>query len=215
MYKAIGFVLLALIVVSFLLTLLFFPLIKELFPATGFLIPFFSFLGVLVVAGFLCFLLVNFHATLAAVWFPIRSLTWKFTDKKSYKALLEFLVTQYLHKRLSKLFDTSSNQTVVKDPDKRKYILFSDCHRGDGSWADDFAQNENIYFNALRYYYRNDYTYIEIGDGDELWENKYLTVTQLHSDIFWLLNEFHEKQRLFMIWGNHDRDKIKHGLIQS
>jgi UDP-2,3-diacylglucosamine pyrophosphatase LpxH len=124
-------------------------------------------------------------------------------------------LTSYLHKRLSKLFDASYHQTVVKDPEKRKYILFSDCHRGDGSWADDFAQNENIYFNALSYYYQNDYTYIEIGDGDELWENNYIKVTQMHSDIFWLLDKFHKEQRFFMIWGNHDRDKIKHGLMHK
>ncbi len=30
-----------------------------------------------------------------------------------------------------------------------KYVLFSDCHRGDNSFADDFAHNRNIYRYAL------------------------------------------------------------------
>jgi UDP-2,3-diacylglucosamine pyrophosphatase LpxH len=221
MYKSIGFVILALIVVSFLLTLLFFPLIREIFPGTPFLIPFFAFFGVLAAIGLLWFLLVDFRATLAAVWFPIGSLLLyifknkKNPKKKKYSEMLEFVITGYLYKRLLRLFDASSDQNVVKDPDKRKYILFSDCHRGDGSWADDFAPNENIYFNALSYYYQNGYTYIEIGDGDELWENNYIKVTQQHSNIFWLLDKFHKEQRFFMIWGNHDRDKIKHGLVHN
>lgn len=214
MYKSIIKVFFTLMLVSFLLTLIFFSFIKELSPGTGFLILYIYILGGLAIIGILSFLLVNFHATLSAIWFPIRSLPWIYNFNK-YLEKLELLVTSYLHRRLSRLFDASRNQTVVKDPDKRKYILFSDCHRGDESWADDFAQNENIYFNALRYYYQNDYTYIEIGDGDELWENKYIKVTQQHSDIFWLLDKFHKDQRLLMIWGNHDRYKIKHGLVHS
>lgn len=33
-----------------------------------------------------------------------------------------------------------------------KFILFSDCHRGNGSFADDFANNRNIYvFQTLKF----------------------------------------------------------------
>ena len=49
-----------------------------------------------------------------------------------------------------------------------KYIVFSDCHRGDGRADDNFLKNELMYLAALRYYYKNGYTYIELGDGDEL-----------------------------------------------
>ena len=51
-----------------------------------------------------------------------------------------------------------------------KFILFSDCHRGDSSFADDFANNRNIYFHAMSHYFKEGYTYIELGDGDELWK---------------------------------------------
>lgn len=51
-----------------------------------------------------------------------------------------------------------------------KYVLFSDCHRGDNSFADDFARNRKIYHFALSQYLQKDFTYIELGDGDELWK---------------------------------------------
>ena len=44
------------------------------------------------------------------------------------------------------------NAKVLHFDDTTKYILFSDCHRGDNSFADDFANNRNIYFHALKYY---------------------------------------------------------------
>ncbi|MBI9040354.1 metallophosphoesterase [Lutibacter sp.] len=86
-----------------------------------------------------------------------------------------------------------------------KFIFFSDCHRGDNSYADDFANNSNIYCHALRNYLENDYTYIELGDGIELWENLFFNdVFEAHKNNFLLLREFHLKNKLHMLWGNHD-----------
>jgi UDP-2,3-diacylglucosamine pyrophosphatase LpxH len=86
-----------------------------------------------------------------------------------------------------------------------KFIFFSDVHRGDNSYADDFANNRNIYYHALRNYYENDFTYIELGDGNELWKNRdFKEIFEAHKNIFLLLREFHLKNRLHMIWGNHD-----------
>jgi len=72
-------------------------------------------------------------------------------------------------KRLTEVF--KSAEEILFD-DSSKFIFFSDCHRGDNSWSDDFADNQNLFFHALNYYYNKGFTYIEIGDGDELWENK-------------------------------------------
>jgi len=86
-----------------------------------------------------------------------------------------------------------------------KFIFFSDCHRGDNSYADDFANNSNIYYHALRSYYENDFIYIELGDGIELWENLFFNeIFEAHKNVFMLLKEFYQKNRLHMIWGNHD-----------
>ncbi|UMB59321.1 metallophosphoesterase family protein [Lutibacter sp. A80] len=86
-----------------------------------------------------------------------------------------------------------------------KFIFFSDCHRGDNSYADDFANNSNIYYHALRNYLENDFTYVELGDGIELWENLYFNgIFEAHKNSFMLLREFHLRNKLHMIWGNHD-----------
>ena len=89
--------------------------------------------------------------------------------------------------------------------DDSKFILFSDCHRGDNSFADDFANNRNIYFHALKHYYNEDFQYCELGDGDELWENiTFQSIFFAHKNVYMLMKQFHDEERLHMIWGNHD-----------
>lgn len=91
-----------------------------------------------------------------------------------------------------------------------KLVLFSDCHRGTGDYNDNFMPNSNIYFNALSRYYTEGYTYIELGDGDELWENKKFSyITKAHSNVFWMLQNFYKAGRMYMIYGNHDLVKRK------
>lgn len=91
-----------------------------------------------------------------------------------------------------------------------KFVIMSDCHRGDGSYADNFARNQNLFFAALTQYYHHDYTYIELGDGDELWENdKIAKIMEVYDNIFWLLSQFHRRGRLYMLFGNHDIAKAK------
>lgn len=94
---------------------------------------------------------------------------------------------------------------VVSFDDTSKFILFSDCHRGDNSFADDFANNRNIYFHALKHYYNEGFDYCELGDGDELWENiNFKSIFEAHKNVFKLLKQFHLENRLHMVWGNHD-----------
>lgn len=86
-----------------------------------------------------------------------------------------------------------------------RYILFSDCHRGCGTNNDNFLKNQNLYFAALQHYYNQGYTYIELGDGDELWENRsFDAIKSIHNNTFWLLSRFHKEGRLVMLYGNHD-----------
>lgn len=94
---------------------------------------------------------------------------------------------------------------ILQFDDNSKFILFSDCHRGDNSFADDFANNRNIYFHALSHYFKDGFSYIELGDGDELWENvNFEPIFEAHKNVYKLLREFHLEGRLHMIWGNHD-----------
>ena len=104
--------------------------------------------------------------------------------------------------RLNRAFD---NAKRISFNDDSKLILFSDCHRGDNSFADDFARNKNIYFHALQYYYKEGYTYFELGDGDELWENLiFKDIFLPHRNVYELFAKYHIEKRLELIWGNHD-----------
>jgi predicted phosphodiesterase len=89
--------------------------------------------------------------------------------------------------------------------DSSKFVIFSDCHRGDSSFADEFANNRNIYFHALKHYYSEGFTYCELGDGDELWENReFSSIHEAHKNVFDLLKLFYREGRLHRLVGNHD-----------
>lgn len=110
-----------------------------------------------------------------------------------------------LFKHLSQVFESANR---IPFDDSSRIILMSDCHRGTGSQADDFFKNENLYISALNHYYNEGYTYIEIGDGDELWENKKLSdIINAHPNVFQLLKRFYQEKRLYFIYGNHDMVK--------
>ena len=94
---------------------------------------------------------------------------------------------------------------IIEIDQSSKVILMSDTHRGDASYADEFAQNSNIFSHALKHYYKHGFTYIELGDGNELWENRFFkSLYTVHKNIFKLLKQFYDSNRLYLIWGNHD-----------
>lgn len=107
--------------------------------------------------------------------------------------------------RLSQVYSLSP---VIPFDETSKFVLMSDCHRGDGSWIDNFSHNQYIYHSALRYYYEHGFTYIENGDGDELWKFKSLhDISNIYIDIFRQLHYFYKENRLYLIFGNHDIEK--------
>ncbi len=96
-----------------------------------------------------------------------------------------------------------------------RFCIISDCHRGDGTSNDNFLKNQSLYFTALKYYYTNDFTYIELGDGDELWELRSMSqIIEIHNNVFWLLSLFYQQDRLYMLYGNHDMEKKTPGYSE-
>lgn len=114
-------------------------------------------------------------------------------------------------KRLDRAY---KNAKVIPFDNSDKFILFSDCHRGDNSFADDFANNRNIYYHALKHYYNEGFQYCELGDGDELWENiSFEPILEAHKNVYELMKQFHDEGKLHMIWGNHDMVYRDHDYV--
>ena len=109
------------------------------------------------------------------------------------------------NKRLDAAFQTAPTLPIFPSS---KYVFMSDCHRGIGNSNDNFLKNQHIYFAALKHYYNEGYTYIELGDGEELWENQDISyVKEIYSNIYWLFSLFAQKNRLYLLFGNHDIEK--------
>jgi UDP-2,3-diacylglucosamine pyrophosphatase LpxH len=117
------------------------------------------------------------------------------------------------YRRLTQAFDAA--RTIFFD-DSSRLVFFSDLHRGDNSRSDAFAQNEDLFLQALAHYYRKGFTYIEVGDGDELWQNRrFSVVRRAHRRTFDLLHAFAGENRLHMIFGNHDIQGFRHRRIKK
>ncbi len=106
---------------------------------------------------------------------------------------------------LNRLDQAADSAFRIHFSDTDRIVLFSDCHRGDNSWSDDFSHNQNLMYYALQHYYDHGFTYIELGDGDELFENpSFSTIRNAHAHIFSQMQRFFMDGRLHLIYGNHD-----------
>ncbi len=115
------------------------------------------------------------------------------------------------YERLTQVYQ---NSFEVPFDQTSRLILFSDVHRGDNSWADDFAHNQSLFFFALEHYFKEGFTYIELGDGDELWENKHFSDVRLaHSHVFWRMSEFYKLGRMHLLHGNHDMERSDPNVV--
>lgn len=99
---------------------------------------------------------------------------------------------------LNKAFKKAKKVTLAREA---KIIFFSDLHKGDNSYADDFRHNIKIYKYALKTYFDQGFTYVELGDGIELWENNsFKPIFETYRPIFELLEKFQaQKPRLDLI----------------
>ena len=96
-----------------------------------------------------------------------------------------------------------------------RYVIYGDCHRGVGNQADNFLKNRHLYRASLEYYFYRNFYYLEIGDGEELWENRSLSrVKECYGDIYEIFARFKEQQRFYKIYGNHDM-VLKNELPES
>lgn len=115
--------------------------------------------------------------------------------------------------RISKAFDGALQLPLDQNS---KYVIFSDCHRGTGKANDNFLKNEFIFLATLKYYYSREYTYIELGDGDELWENRsFDSIKATYPRIFEMMSKYFCHSRFYSVYGNHDIVKKKNQFCRK
>lgn len=85
-----------------------------------------------------------------------------------------------------------------------KFIIFSDQHKGRRNGADDFVLCEQVYLDALDFYYQQGYHLIALGDSEELWENTLHSVMKHQKPSFEREAKFIPKNAFTKVFGNHD-----------
>ena len=112
-------------------------------------------------------------------------------------------------KSLSKLYRAGNNAKSTKvttlqiDTAKDKFIIFSDQHKGDKGWADDFKNCEQNYITALQHYNGLQYNFINLGDSEELWKFTAAQILPANEKAFAAEAAF-QPGRYYKTFGNHD-----------
>ena len=115
-------------------------------------------------------------------------------------------VDKSLNRLLRNLKSERKSRGIALDVDlfTDKFIVFSDHHKGNKDHGDDFAGNEPNYLAALDYYLLKGFSYINLGDSEELW--KYTPEQVISKNITALRQEagFQQQQKYYKMFGNHD-----------
>ena len=107
------------------------------------------------------------------------------------------------------LFATAEDDTDLKvklinaSVADAKFIIFSDQHKGDRSFADDFRNAEKNYIAALDFYFLNNFTLINLGDSEELWKFSVDKILPANEKVLGKEAAF-QPERFYKTFGNHD-----------
>ena len=116
---------------------------------------------------------------------------------------------EMVFKSLTQLFKDGLEQNgnsvkfIEVNPREDKFIIFSDQHKGNKSWADDFNLSEPNYLAALKYYDQNGFHFINLGDSEELWKFTTTEILPVNEKSILVEAAFHP-ERYTKTFGNHD-----------
>jgi len=113
-------------------------------------------------------------------------------------------VAEALDSALQRALDGEKSTTLDIDPASARFMIFSDQHRGIRNGADDFRSCERAYNAALAYYFAAGHTLIELGDVEELWEERPAAILDKYKHSVELSVKFHQAGRYLRVYGNHD-----------
>ncbi|MDE3250611.1 MAG: metallophosphoesterase family protein [Bacteroidota bacterium] len=99
---------------------------------------------------------------------------------------------------------TDCGVRVPFDISTSKFIIFSDQHKGARDDADDFAMAAGNYTAALHHYFDNGFSFVNLGDCEELWENTPDAVMKKNGEVLSLEARFQTDNRYYRVFGNHD-----------
>jgi hypothetical protein len=117
-----------------------------------------------------------------------------------------------IHAALDRAYEAAPVRPVGAD---ERVVVFSDHHKGARDGADDFQRSERGYNAALTYYDRLGYHLVELGDVEELWENKFDEVAGSYEVTLRLAARFQAAGRYTRVWGNHDLAWNKPAFFQD
>jgi UDP-2,3-diacylglucosamine pyrophosphatase LpxH len=132
---------------------------------------------------------------------PVIHLADKFSSRPDKQRVFDSLTK--LHKQIVD-DDKKKGLIIPFNISTDKFIIFSDEHKGRKNHADDFAVCEKNYVKALQYYFDEGYFFINLGDGEELWENNVFAVKKNNHPSFEKEKLFLQQKRFIKIYGNHD-----------
>lgn len=111
---------------------------------------------------------------------------------------------------LSHLYYSHKNLLVERlkiveiEVNKDKFIVFSDQHKGNKSWADDFNGGcEKNYIAALNFYNSENYNLVNLGDSEEMWKFSPQEIIQPNKPSLDAEAAF-QPMRYYKTFGNHD-----------
>ena len=132
---------------------------------------------------------------------PVSRLADKFSSRPDKKRVDKALAA--LYKNITTR-PGKKGPLISFDAIRDKFVILSDQHKGARDGADMFTGAERNYLAALDYYYDGQFTYINLGDSEELWENIFLTVKNHNQATFDKEKLFIDADRFIKIFGNHD-----------
>jgi predicted phosphodiesterase len=84
------------------------------------------------------------------------------------------------------------------------FVIFSDQHKGNKDWADDFKTNEHNYITALQHYHQQGFHFINLGDAEELWKYTPDQVIPQNQAALKAEANFQAGNKYYRTFGNHD-----------
>ena len=112
----------------------------------------------------------------------------------------------FSQQNLRRLFEQTPEEPL---PPKRRIVIFSDLHIGNGGPNDDFRTNAELFLEVLRsYYLEREYGLILNGDVEELQRFRLPDITSRWRDVYEVFDQFEQQDRLRRLVGNHDMDLL-------